>query len=97
MTVMKIDDNIVLGPDGAVSCARCRAPLGTAPDEPLAKALRRERPSLAAGPGVHVDPARFTDRAVVLRQSFCPSCLTLLATQIVPGDEPSYRSWSVRP
>ena len=41
-------------------------------------------------------PARFTDRAMVLRQSFCPSCLTLLATEIVPGDEPSYRTWSVR-
>lgn len=93
---MKIDDNIVLRSDGAVTCAHCQAPLGTAPDHPLSEALRRERPSLAAGPGVHVDPARFTDRTVVLRQSFCPSCLTLLTTEIVPADEPPYRTWSVR-
>ena len=92
---MKIDDNIDLADDGAVTCSRCAAALGQAPDRLLVHALRRERPSRAAGAGVHVDPARFTDRSIVLRQAFCPSCLTLLTTEIVPADEPVYRSWSI--
>ena len=92
---MQIDDNVTLGADGTVTCSHCRGVLGHAPDRPLASALRHERPSVAAGPGVRVSPDRFTDRPIVLHQTFCPACLTLLATEIVPADEPSYRMWSV--
>jgi len=92
---MKIDDNVVIAADGTTACAHCAATLGTAAREPLERALRRERPATDAGPGVHADPALFTDRPVVLRQTFCPSCLTLLATEIAPADEPTYRRWSV--
>jgi len=92
---MKIDDNVVVAADGTTVCKHCSATLGTSPQEPLEGALRRERPSSQAGPGVHADPGLFTDRPIVLRQVFCPSCLVLLATEIVPADEDGYRRWSV--
>ncbi len=91
---MKIDDNMLVE-GGIVRCAHCAAELGTVPDHAREKVLMREQPSLAAGQGVRVDPSAFTDRPVILRQAFCPQCLTLLSTEIVPGDEPGYRTWSV--
>lgn len=91
---MRIDDNMVVEGD-VVTCAHCATRLGTLPDHPSAEVLRTVRPSTAAGAGVHVAPSQFTDREIVLRQSFCPSCLTLLSTEIVPADEPAYRTWSV--
>jgi hypothetical protein len=92
---MNIDMNIVLDDTGDVSCAHCAAPLGHTSADPLALAIRNERESTEAGPGVHADPRLFTDRRIVLRQTFCPQCLVLLVTEIVPADEPAYRSWSV--
>jgi len=92
---MRINDNVVLEDDGTTACAHCRTQLGKSPDHPLERAVTREQPSSAAGPGVHVDPSTFTDRPVVLRQTFCPSCLTLLSTEITPSDEPEYRTWEV--
>lgn len=92
---MKINDAIDVASDGTATCAICRAPLGTVSGDPLARALRRERPSLAAGPGVRADPKLFTDRPIVLRQMFCPRCLSLLNTEIVPGDEVSFRHWHI--
>jgi hypothetical protein len=91
---MRIDVNTVADGD-IVRCAHCEAELGSLPDHPFAKVLRTVRPSTDAGAGVRVPPAEFTDREVVLRQSFCPACLTLLSTEIVPADEPEYRTWSV--
>ena len=93
---MQIDNNLEVAVTGDVTCRHCGASLGHASDGRLENALRREQPSTAAGPGVHVAPATFTDRTVVLRQAFCPSCLALLSTEIVPADEPDYRSWRVR-
>lgn len=76
-----------------IRCTECAAELGTALD-PYENAIRREQPSTAAGPGVRVAPEVFTDRSVVLRQQFCPNCLVLLNTEIVPADEPEYRTWT---
>lgn len=92
---MQIDDNLKISDAGAVHCAHCATHLGESTDAPLQHALRHERPSSAAGAGVRADPARFTDRPIVLRQLFCPSCLVLLATEIVPADEPSCRNWAL--
>lgn len=92
---MKIDDNILLTDDGTAVCAHCGALLGESGGEPLAHALPRERAPEEAGPGVRADPAAFTDRPLALRQLFCPQCLVLLATEIAPSDEPSFRHWSV--
>lgn len=79
----------------AVICRHCGARVGDSVADPMNHALRNERPSTAAGPGVHADPAAFVDRAILLRQTFCPGCLTLLTTEIVPDGEPSYRNWSL--
>lgn len=92
---MVIDDNITLAEDGRLLCAHCGEELGPDPSAGLTRAIRRERPSSDAGPGVHADPSLFTDRDIVLRQAFCPSCLVLLSTEIVPADEPEYRRWSL--
>lgn len=95
MSSMTIDGNLAADDAGKVSCRHCEAELGTIRGDPLARALVHERPSTEAGPGVHVDPTVFTDRAIVVRQAFCPDCLTLLTTEIVPADEPSFRKWSL--
>ncbi|MGJ0203410.1 hypothetical protein [Leucobacter sp. gxy201] len=89
---MQIDMNLELGEDRVVRCKHCAATVGTAADA-FANAVRREQDSRAAGPGVHADPANFSDREVVLRQRFCPECLTLLSTEIVPKGEEEVRGW----
>lgn len=94
---MQIDDNIQRDDDGLVRCRHCSTLLGEPGVDPLQHAIRREQPAMAAGPGVHADPARFTNRPIVLRQAFCPGCLALLSTEIVPADEPSSRKWCIAP
>jgi hypothetical protein len=92
---MQIDDNLKLSDTGAVLCAHCGTRVGDSAGRPLQHALRRDQPSSAAGAGVRANPALFTDRPIVLRQIFCPGCLALLESEIVPGDERSYRSWQL--
>lgn len=93
---MIIDQNLQVAPEGVVECRHCSAIVGTSVKEPFSKALRNERPASAAGAGIHASSAAFTDRTIVLRQRFCPGCLVLLATEIVPDDEQSYRTWSLQ-
>ena len=93
---MDLDLNLTVGAGGHVECRHCGAMVGTSTSTPFDQAVRNEQPSSAAGPGVHADPARFTDRAIVLRRVLCPGCLVLLQTEIVPADEPTYRQWSLR-
>ncbi len=92
---MKIDDNLEISSSGSVICSHCGAEVGSNAQDPHGKALRHERPSTEDEPGVHADPARFTDRPIVIRQFACPSCFTLLKTEIVPGDEPDFRHWKL--
>ncbi|MGP3533201.1 hypothetical protein ACTU3I_00275 [Microbacterium sp. RD1] len=91
-TVTQIDVNLALDDAGSVVCRHCGTRVGSAA-EPFSGALRRESPAQKAGPGVRVDPSVFTDRPIVLRQAFCPGCLTALLTEVVPADEPSHRGW----
>ncbi len=93
---MDLDDNLRLKSNGAVVCAHCETELGRAQSGPLANAIHRERPSTDAGPGVHASPDLFTDRPIGLRQAFCPNCYAVLATEIVPTDEPEYRNWTLQ-
>ncbi|SDP12828.1 N-methylhydantoinase B [Klenkia soli] len=93
MTV-HIDENLVQDDAGAVNCRHCDAALGVA-QQPLRDARVRESDPRTAGPSVRADSGHFADRPVVLRQTFCPGCLTLLQSEIVPGDEPSGRTRSV--
>jgi N-methylhydantoinase B len=91
---MDIDVNLLLDTEGAVRCRHCDTVVGTT-SEPFAHAVRRERDSRDAGPGVREDPAEFSDRAVMLRQRFCPGCLTVLSTEIVPRGEDEIRGFRV--
>lgn len=93
MTI-QIDDNLEQDGDGAVTCRHCGASVGIAADLFRGARIRESSPE-DAGPGVRADPRHFTDREVVLRQVFCPGCLTLLQAEIVPADEPSSRTRSV--
>ena len=86
-----IDDNLEQAADGAVTCRHCGAGVGVAA-QPLRDARVRESQASEAGPSVRADPSTFADRPVVLRQSFCPQCLTMLQAEIVPADEPSFRT-----
>ncbi|MCU1605766.1 MAG: hydantoin utilization protein [Modestobacter sp.] len=90
-----IDDNLEQTDDGAVVCRHCGTVMGVA-GQPLRDALQRESAPRDAGPSVRADARHFTDREIVLRQSFCPECLTLLQAEIVPADEPSSRTRSLK-
>lgn len=91
---LNIDDNLAQADDGTVSCRHCGTAVGVA-DQPFRNARVRESAPQEAGPSVRADPRHFTDREVVLRQVFCPECLTLLQAEIVPADEPSFRTRAV--
>jgi hypothetical protein len=89
-----IDDNLEQADDGTVTCRHCGMPVGVAA-EPFREARIRQSSPEDAGPSVRAKPGHFTDREVVLRQVFCPGCLTLLQAEIVPADEPSSRTRAV--
>lgn len=86
-----IDDNLEQTEDQTVLCRHCGTAVGVAA-EPLRDARVRERPSQEAGPSVRADAVHFTDREIILRQTFCPRCLVQLQAEIVPADEPSSRA-----
>ncbi|MCU1607873.1 MAG: hydantoin utilization protein [Modestobacter sp.] len=90
-----IDENLEQTDEGAVVCRHCSTAIGVAAD-PLRDARLRETAPQAAGPSVRAEASHFTDREVVLRQTFCPQCLTLLQSEIVPADEPSSRTRSLK-
>jgi hypothetical protein len=86
-----IDDNLEQNVEGTVTCRHCGTATGDA-EQPLRRARLRESAPGEAGPSVRAEASHFTDRPIVLRQTFCPGCLTLLQAEIVPGDEPSSRT-----
>ena len=88
---MILDDNLEQTTDGVVRCRHCEAAVGVAA-EPLRDGRVRESAPREAGPSVRADAENFADRAVILRRTFCPSCLVLLQAEIVPADEPSLRT-----
>lgn len=86
-----LDDNLEQREDGTVVCRHCSTLLGTATN-PLSNArLVISRPS-EAGPAVRADPSNFAAREIVLRRTLCPQCLTMLRAEIVPADEPTFRT-----
>jgi hypothetical protein len=91
---LHIDDNLEQRDDGTVACRHCGTAVGIAA-EPLRDARVRESDPREAGPSVRAEPRHFTDRQVILRQTFCTQCLTLLQAEIVPADEPSFRTRSL--
>lgn len=93
---MQLDDNVMMSADGALTCAHCGAGLGQRDEPFLALALQRVREPEAAGPQIRARAALFVDCEMVLRQSLCPGCHVVLLTEIVPADEPSWRSKQVQ-
>jgi hypothetical protein len=86
-----IDDNLEQDAGGTVRCRHCATVTGTAAD-PLHDALVRQGDPRGAGPSVRADASHFADRPVLLRQVFCRGCLVQLQAEIVPADEPSFRT-----
>lgn len=86
-----VDDNVGLHADGSTRCRHCRAVLGDATDV-LRDARWRRGEASDAGPCIRADARRFVDEPVILRQAFCPNCLSLLLTEIVTGSEPFLRT-----
>ena len=92
---IRLDDNLVIGADDVVRCTHCGTAVGRRGGGFLADALRNELPPAAAGPQVRGKPELFVDRRVVLRQISCPGCYVSLLTEVVPVDEPSFRTKDV--
>jgi RNase P subunit RPR2 len=92
-----IDENLAQADDGegVVTCRHCDTPVGVAAD-PLRDARVRETAPRTAGPSVRADASNFADREIVFRRTFCPKCLTLLQSEVVPADEPSSRTRSLK-
>jgi N-methylhydantoinase B len=86
-----VDDNVGLHADGSARCRHCGAVLGDATDV-LRDARWRRGEASDAGPCIRADARRFVDEPVILRQAFCPNCLSLLLTEIVSGSEPFLRT-----
>jgi N-methylhydantoinase B len=83
---VRIDDNLVLGEDGAISCSHCATVVGDSAGY-LSKATLREGEPSMAGPQIKGHPEKHTDREVVYRQLLCPGCGVAFQSEIVPADE----------
>lgn len=90
-----IDENLAQDDTGSVTCRHRTTVLEVVAD-PVRDAQVRVTAPQTAGPSVRTAASHFADREVVLRQTFCPECLTLLQSDIVPADEPSSRSRPVK-
>lgn len=77
---------------GVVRC-RCGQELGPAGSNFKLGALVRELPLTEANPHVR-DPALYIDNKVVFRHFYCPSCATLLQTELAVDDESP--QWDIR-
>lgn len=85
MTRRRLDDNLEVV-DGAVRCVHCGAGVGVG-DDWLRDARLLERPARGGQPLLPADPDRYVDAPIVVRQAFCPGCLTVLVTEVVPAHD----------
>lgn len=88
----RLDDNLVRMSSDAgdvVACASCATVLGPADDTAL-DVLVSHGPTTLAGPRVVEDPATYVNDAIEFRQYFCPGCLTIFSSSVVPADHPHY-------
>ncbi len=69
-------------------CLKCRHVLGPATEDYKTLALRYDGP-ISEGEPAHLAPQE--DR-FVLRQYFCPNCAVLFEVDMVPREEPPFRS-----
>lgn len=74
------------GERDVIRCARCGLDLCAANENHKLFALMREGPVQEAGP--HVNPHHLGGDKFVLRQFFCPNCLTQINTEVALRGEP---------
>ncbi len=81
----RIDQHLVVDPNGMIVCERCGHELGPAKENYKLHAVCKDRPIQAANPRI-VDPSMFIDREVVFRQYFCPGCAVALDNEVILAD-----------
>lgn len=89
---LRIDDNLVVTREDAIVCAHCGTQVSNKGDYFLKSAVARALLPRTAGPYGRDDAKLFVDQEVVMRQYYCPGCYTVLQTEVVPKQNPSYVS-----
>ena len=79
-----LSENVVLTADGNTLCGRCGTTLTEASQHFRAAATVLDIDMQSSGL-VWVDPGTFVDAQLILRGFCCPSCATLLDTELVPA------------
>ena len=90
----RLDDNVLSGESGALTCAHCGGLLATAGEPHLHRALVRTGDVSLAGPHVRAADPPVVDEGVEFRQLLCPSCGTALLTEVVAVADGHTRSAS---
>jgi hypothetical protein len=78
-----VDDNVLLGESGELTCAHCQALLAAPGEAHLHRALLRAGDVSLAGPHVRAADPPVVNEQVEFRQLLCPVCGTALLTEIV--------------
>jgi N-methylhydantoinase B len=86
----RLDDNLYVL-DEIVYCRHCDTMVGS-PASWLQHALVGERPAQDGDTVIQAAPELFIDAPVTYRQAFCPSCLTLLLTEVIAEADRHYRN-----
>jgi hypothetical protein len=79
----RLDDNVLSGDNGELTCAHCTALLAARGEPHLHRALLRTGDVSLAGPHVRAADPPVVDEQVEFRQLLCPVCGTALLTEIV--------------
>jgi hypothetical protein len=91
----RVDDNVLIGADGALTCAHCTTLLA-APGEPhLHRAVLRSGDVSLAGPHVRAADPPVVAEAVEFRQLLCPVCGTALLPEVVAAADAAPRRASL--
>lgn len=98
----RLDDNfaVVDSPNGgSVFCAHCATVIGPVADGAFVSTLvRTDSLPTEGGPHIWSDPSVYVDDEIVFRQLFCPGCLTVVYSRVVPVGHPLpddiYRSFA---
>lgn len=85
----RLDDNLYVL-DEIVYCRHCDIVVGSSGSW-LQRALVVERPAQDGDTLIQAAPELFIDAPVTYRQALCPSCLTLLLTEVVAEADRQYR------
>jgi N-methylhydantoinase B len=91
----RVAEYLVLDDAGRIACRMCGQDICGERESPKDGLVRRDLPIRAAGPNF-VDPATYIDAEVQLRQFSCPSCATLVDTEVALQGDPVLRDTELR-